>query len=133
MELHTSSLCMALHTLQEHVLSVCFYALLVFPWTRVSARFLSRLYATIGGLWNAFAILSDLCSTGRCFLTILWMSGRCLEKVGTKGTLSSFFSLFFILRRSSRFSISTFCSCFSMSFPVYPLFLNLTFNSLLWT
>ena len=69
------------------------------------------LVPSIGHNWrflNAFAILSDLCSTGRCFLTLLWMSGRCLEKVSTNGTLSSFFSLFFILRRSSRFSISTF-------------------------
>ena len=91
-ELCTSSICKAWHTLQEHALSDCFNALFVFPCTRVSARFLSLLYAIIGGVWNAFAILSDLCSTGRCFRTILWMSGRCFEKVSTKGILSSFSS-----------------------------------------
>ena len=37
------SLCIALHTLQEHVLSFCFNDLLVLPWTRLSARFLSPL------------------------------------------------------------------------------------------
>ena len=98
-----------------------FHALLVLSWTRVSARFLSRLYATIGGFWNTSVILSDLCNTGRCFQTILWMSGRCLEKVSTKSTLSSFFSLLFTLRRSSLLRVSTLCSCSSMFFPLYPL------------
>ena len=55
-ELHISSLCIALHTLQEHVLSFCFNTLFVLPWTRVSARFYMPQLEVFGTLLSSCQI-----------------------------------------------------------------------------
>ena len=82
--------------------------------TKMSARFLCRLNAMIDGSGKTDFILSDLWRIDNRCCTILLTSGRALEYVITKGTLSSFCHLLVYIQ----VGIPVFCCQLSVAVPL---------------